>query len=82
MGNWNAKVGKGVGMDGVYGPYGIGEKNENGERLIEFAASRNLKIANTFFKKKEKRKWTWTWMSPDSKTKKRNKRKNQTKRIE
>ena len=67
MGDWNAKIGKGVGMDGVYGPYGIGENNENGERLIEFAASHNLKIANTFFNKKEKRKWTW--MSPDSKTK-------------
>ena len=67
MGDWNAKVGQGVGMEGVMGSYGIGEQNENGERLIEFAACHNLKKANTFFNKKEKLKWTS--MSPDWKTK-------------
>ena len=67
MGDWNAKVGKGETMNGVMGPYGIGERNENGEKLIEFAGSNDLKIANTLFDKKEKFKWTW--MSPDSRTK-------------
>lgn len=67
MGDWNSKLGHGVEIEGIMGPYGIGVRNENGERLIEFAGRQNLKIANTFFNKKEKLKWTW--VSPDGKIK-------------
>lgn len=63
MGDWNSKVGQEAAIEGIKGPYGIGEMNENGERMIEFAGSHNLKIANTFFNKDKKLKWTW--MSPD-----------------
>ncbi len=31
-------------------------KNKNGEKLLEFEAKNNLKIANTFFQKKKKKK--------------------------
>ncbi len=47
--------------------YCVGEGNSNGEYLKNFAQSNNLKIANTFFKKRKNKKWTW--QSPDSKTK-------------
>ena len=48
----------------MLGKYGVGRRNERGDRLVEFAASRNLYIANTKFQKKSK----WTWKSPDGKT--------------
>ena len=49
------------------GPYGIGERNERGDRLVEFAASRKLYIGNSKYKKKDSRKWTWK--SPDGSVK-------------
>ncbi len=67
MGDWNAKVGNEEGRCRNVGRYGLGKRNERGERLVEFTRTNNLKIANTFFKGREKTKWTWT--SPDSKTK-------------
>ncbi|GFO03531.1 endonuclease-reverse transcriptase [Plakobranchus ocellatus] len=45
------------------GPFGTGDKNVRGERLINFAEERNLIIANTLFHKPEKRMRTWE--SPD-----------------
>ncbi|GFO28618.1 craniofacial development protein 2-like [Plakobranchus ocellatus] len=44
-------------------PFGTGEKNVRGERLINFEEESNLIIANTLFKKPEKRMWSWE--SPD-----------------
>lgn len=68
MGDFNAKIGcPRVEESFIMGKYGIGERNERGERLIDFAAENKLSIMNTFFKKKESRKWTW--ISPDKKTK-------------
>ena len=66
MGDWNSKLGKNNLVRGILGPYGIGKKNVRGEKLIQFAASNNLKIAGTFFKKKERNRWTWE--SPDGKS--------------
>ncbi|XP_072043082.1 craniofacial development protein 2-like [Amphiura filiformis] len=60
MGDLNAKVGKKTNSnETMLGKYGVGERNERGDRLLEFTESKNLKIMNTFFKKKESRKWTW-----------------------
>jgi hypothetical protein len=68
IGDFNAKIGKRKkGENNVMGPYGIGERNERGDRLIEFATSRKLYIANSKFQKRENRKWTWR--SPDGTTK-------------
>ena len=67
MGDWNSKVGKGEEIQGVKGPYGLGEMNERGKRMVEFAMRNNLKLTASFYKKKENRKWTWE--SPDGKTK-------------
>jgi len=51
MGDWNSKIGQESAIEGIMGPYGIGEINENGGQLIEFAGSDNIKIAISFFKK-------------------------------
>ena len=46
IGDMKAKVGRGkVGKD--VGPYGLGNQNERGEKLIEFCKNNYLCIANT-----------------------------------
>ena len=45
------------------GRYGYGDRNEHGERLLEFATAHNLYVCNSRFQQKPSRKWTWA--SPD-----------------
>ncbi len=57
MGDYNAKIGKGTNREGWYciGKFGSGNTtNRNGEMLLNFAENNELKIANTYLKKKEK----------------------------
>ena len=46
MGDFNAVVGEGK-EDRVVGKFGLGKRNDRGERLIEFCKSQNLVITNT-----------------------------------
>ena len=63
-GDWNAKVGDGnADWKCAMGKYGYGDRNERGERLLEFATAHSLYICNTRFEQKPNRKWTWT--TPD-----------------
>ena len=63
-GDWNAKVGNdNSGWEFAMGRYGYGQRNERGEKLLEFAKLHDLFICNTRFQQKSKRKWTWE--SPD-----------------
>ena len=48
IGDWNAKVGSQE-TPGVTGKFGLGIRNEAGQRLIEFCQENALVIANTFF---------------------------------
>ena len=59
IGDFNAKVGKKLTGEKCVGMFGVGERNNRGQMLVEFAAQHNLRIMNTFFKKSSKRKWTW-----------------------
>ena len=67
QGDWNAKVGKDAYKDwsGTVGRFGIGETNDRGLRLLEFAKSHKLTIANTLYPHKKSR--TTTWHSPNGK---------------
>ena len=65
MGDLNAKVGQ-ERIGNIVGPCGMGEKNERGEKLIEFCQARQLTITNTWFTQPNRRKYTW--ISPDGKT--------------
>jgi hypothetical protein len=67
MGDFNAKIGKTEGDKEATGSFGLGHRNDRGDRLIEFASSNKFKIINTFFKKRASR--TWTRRSPDGMTK-------------
>ena len=64
-GAFNAKVGAGNKCD-VNGIYGIGRRNERGERLVEFCKANSLIIGNTLFKQQPRR--TFTRTSPDGQT--------------
>ena len=59
MGDFHAKVGLGDPSKSCIGPYGLGSRNTRGDSLINFAESHQLKITNTFFKKRLHRRWTW-----------------------
>ena len=62
IGDWNAKVGSQE-TPGVTGKFGLGIRNEAGQRLIEFWQENTLVIAKTLFQQHERRLYTWT--SPD-----------------
>jgi len=57
IGNWNAEVGSQE-ILGVTGKFGLGVRNEAGQRLIEFCQENALVIANTLFQQHKKRLYT------------------------
>ena len=62
IGDKNAKVGSQE-TSGVTGKFGLGMRNEAGQRLIEFCQENALVIANTLFQQHKRRLCTST--SPD-----------------
>ena len=59
IGEWNAKVGSQE-TPGLTGKFGLGIRNEAGERLIEFCQENALVVANTFFQQHNRRLYTRT----------------------
>ena len=62
IGDCNAKVGSQE-TPGVTAKFGLGVRNEAGQRLIEFCQENTLVIANTLFQQHKRRLYAWT--SPD-----------------
>ena len=62
MGDWNAKIG-GKAVEGISGTHGLGDRNQAGERMIEFSEANQLIVTNTWYKQPRRRLYTWT--SPD-----------------
>ena len=58
MGDFNAKVGQ-RGDEHSVGMHGTGNRNERGERLVEWCEMNNFPIGNTCFQQPQRRKWTW-----------------------
>ena len=44
---------------GIVGKHGLGDRNQVGERLIDFCAANNLFITNTFLQQPKRRHHTW-----------------------
>ena len=65
IGDWNAKVGQDV-TNGTTGRFGLEERNELGDQLVEFCSRNYVQIMNTFFKLHARR--LHTWRSPDQTT--------------
>ncbi|XP_039287839.1 uncharacterized protein LOC120352189 [Nilaparvata lugens] len=60
FGDFNARIGKSrLGENRTNGIYGVGVRNERGEKLLDFALCNNLKIMNTFFEGQLVDKWSW-----------------------
>ena len=57
IGDWNAKVGSQE-TPGVTGKFGLGIRNEAGQRLIEFCQENALDIANTRCQQHKRRLYT------------------------
>ena len=49
------------------GSFGLGTRNDRGQRLLDFLCREQMYCMNTFFKKHQNRKWTWR--SPDNRVK-------------
>ena len=62
IGDWNAKVGSQE-TPGVTDKFGLGMRNEAGQRLIELCQENALVIANTLFQQHKPQ--PNTWISPD-----------------
>ena len=58
-GDWNAKVGSQE-TPGVTGKFGLGIRNEAGQRLKVFCQENALVITNTLFQQHKRRLYTWT----------------------
>ena len=69
IGDWNAKV---VSQEtpGVTGKFGLGIRNEAGQRLIEFCQENALVITNTLFQQQKRRYYIYMdvtrWSTPNS----------------
>ena len=67
LGDWNAKVGREEIYQGLIGKHSMHlNTNNNGQRLVDFAAENNMVVSSTCFPHKEIYKQTWR--SPDGKT--------------
>ena len=42
-----------AGFEAVHGGFGYGSRNQEGEKVLDFAVAFDLMIANTFFRKRE-----------------------------
>ena len=61
MGDFNAKIGA-RNMNNTMkctGPLGTGNRNERGEKLLDFAEENNLVVTNSIFLKAANIYWTW-----------------------
>ncbi|XP_012938670.1 craniofacial development protein 2 [Aplysia californica] len=58
MGDFNAKVGA-IRHEDIVGPYGLGNRNERGEKLLKWAILNDMIIGNTCYEQPPRRLWTW-----------------------
>ena len=61
MGDFNGKVGKGK-EEQTVGPFGLGERNDRGGKLVEWCKANRYTIGNTWFH--QHRRNLYTWISP------------------
>ena len=59
MGGLNGHVGQDrTGIEHILGAFSVGERNRDGEYIINFCLQNHMAIMNTFYKHQENKKWT------------------------
>ncbi|XP_055385230.1 craniofacial development protein 2-like [Condylostylus longicornis] len=58
MGDFNAKIGRGESNE-VIGKFGLGTRNDRGDRLVQFCQEIKFKVTNTWFHLPPRRLYTW-----------------------
>lgn len=58
LGDFNAKVGESL-QNECMGSFGLGERNDRGDRLLQFCQEHKMVLTNTFFKLPKRRLYTW-----------------------
>ena len=59
MGDMNGHIGVDrTGIENVLGAFSIGDRNREGENLIDFCVENQMYIMNTFYNHRESKKWT------------------------
>lgn len=56
--DFNAKV-RNIVVDGCTGNFGLGDRNQRGNRLIEFCQNEKIIVNNTIFKQPKRHLYTW-----------------------
>ncbi|KAK6734022.1 hypothetical protein RB195_017660 [Necator americanus] len=59
VGDFNAKLGKATEEECRIGRFGLGDRNENGNRLAGLLSAARLFHGNSLFMEKDHRRWTW-----------------------
>ncbi|KAK6759223.1 hypothetical protein RB195_021076 [Necator americanus] len=59
VGDFNAKLGKATEEEYRIGRFGLGDRNENGNRLAWLLSAARLFHGNSLLMKKDHRRWTW-----------------------
>jgi len=59
MGDWNAKIGEGQEND-VVGRFGLGQRNDRGDRMADWCTENGMVITNTLFQCHFRKRYTWT----------------------
>ena len=68
VGDFNAKVGE-KRENNVACPYGMEERNDNGELLTDFCKEEDLVLVNTWFEQKYKDRHIWEYLMGHQKIK-------------
>lgn len=59
IGDFNAKIGNdNTGYEEVMGPHGFGNKNREGEKMLEWCERNSIQIGNSWFKKRRNQQVT------------------------
>ena len=58
MGDWNAVIGQGR-EGGEVGEFGLGKRNDRGQKLVDFCQRNRMMITNTWFQQPKRRIYTW-----------------------
>ena len=69
LGDFNATTGTDRdGYESCVGPHGSGSRNESSSMLLDFAKSRRMRLAGSWFQRLDLHRWTWLWCKERDRT--------------